>query len=141
MERIKEYIFAHLHEELTLTHLTRAAALSPAHLTRLFHSQVGQTPMEYVWQQRVKRGVELLEFTGLTVEQIALRCGFKTSYHFSRRVKAITGRTPTQIRRQAGFNAFRISRMGYASAIGVVMFLMALVATIINMRYIKTQEY
>ena len=39
------------------------------------------------------------------------------------------------------FNAFRISRMGYASAIGVVMFLMTLVATIINMRYIKTQEY
>lgn len=39
------------------------------------------------------------------------------------------------------FNAFRLSRMGYASAIGVVMFLMTLVATIINMRYIKTQEY
>ena len=103
VERVKEYVFAHLHEELTLTHITRTASLSPAHLTRLFHSQVGQTPMEYVWQQRVKRGVELLEFTGLTVEQIALRCGFKTSYHFSRRVKAVTGRTPTQIRNQAGF--------------------------------------
>ncbi len=102
VERAKEYVFAHLHEELTLTHLTCSASLSSAHLTRLFHSQVGQTPMEYVWQQRVKRGVELLEFTGLTVEQIALRCGFKTSYHFSRRVKAVTGRTPTQIRRQAG---------------------------------------
>ena len=39
------------------------------------------------------------------------------------------------------FNAFRISRMGYASAIGVVMFLITLVATIINMRYIRSQEY
>jgi ABC-type sugar transport system permease subunit len=38
------------------------------------------------------------------------------------------------------FNAFRISRMGYASAIGVVMFLITLVATILNMRYIRTQE-
>jgi len=101
VERVKDYVYAHLHEELTLNHLTAAASLSPAHLTRLFHSQVGQTPMEYVWQQRVKRGVELLEFTGLTVEQIALRCGFKTSYHFSRRVRAITGRPPTQIRSQA----------------------------------------
>ena len=106
IERVKDYVFAHLHEELTLTHLTRAAALSPAHLTRLFHSQVGQTPMAYVWQQRVKRGVELLEFTGLTVEQIALHCGFKTSYHFSRRIKAITGRTPTHIRGQAGKATF-----------------------------------
>ena len=31
------------------------------------------------------------------------------------------------------FNAFRISRMGNASAIGVVMFLITLVATILNM--------
>ena len=36
------------------------------------------------------------------------------------------------------FNAFR---MGYASAIGVVMFLITLVATILNMRYIRSQEY
>ncbi|MCY3993738.1 MAG: sugar ABC transporter permease [Caldilineaceae bacterium] len=39
------------------------------------------------------------------------------------------------------FNAFKISRMGYASAIGVVMFLITLVATILNMRYIRSQEY
>ena len=39
------------------------------------------------------------------------------------------------------FNAFRISRMGYASAIGVVMFLITLVATVLNMRYIRSQEY
>lgn len=102
VERVKNYVYTHLDEELSLNHLTLAAAISPAHLTRLFHRQVGETPMEYVWQQRVKRGVELLEFTGLTVQQIALRCGFKTSYHFSRRIKSVTGRTPTQIRNQAG---------------------------------------
>lgn len=105
VDRVKDFVYLHLHEELTLNHLTRAASISPAHLTRLFHSQIGLTPLEYVWQQRVKRGVELLEFTGLTVEQIALRCGFKTSYHFSRRVKMLTGRTPTQIRSQAGQRA------------------------------------
>ncbi len=38
------------------------------------------------------------------------------------------------------FNAFRIGRMGYASAMGVVMFVITFVATIINMHYIKIQE-
>ena len=38
------------------------------------------------------------------------------------------------------WSAFRMGRMGYASAIGVVMFLITLVATVINMRYIQTQE-
>jgi raffinose/stachyose/melibiose transport system permease protein len=39
------------------------------------------------------------------------------------------------------WNAFAIGRMGYASAIGVVMFLITLVATIINMRFIKTTAF
>lgn len=102
VERVQDYVCLNLHEELTLNHLTQCASISSAHLTRLFRSQLGLTPIEYVWHQRVKRGVELLEHTGLTVEQIATRCGFKTSYHFSRRIKEVTGRTPTQVRRQAG---------------------------------------
>ncbi|MEM7132011.1 MAG: sugar ABC transporter permease [Chloroflexota bacterium] len=39
------------------------------------------------------------------------------------------------------WNAFRINKMGYASAIGVIMFLITLILTLINMRYITTQEY
>ena len=39
------------------------------------------------------------------------------------------------------WNAFRINKMGYASAIGVVMFMITLVLTLINMKYITTEEY
>ncbi len=39
------------------------------------------------------------------------------------------------------WNAFRINKMGYASAIGVVLFLLTLVLTLINMKYISTQEF
>ena len=39
------------------------------------------------------------------------------------------------------WNAFRINKMGYASAIGVVMFLITFVLTLINMKYIISEEY
>ena len=39
------------------------------------------------------------------------------------------------------WNAFSINKMGYASAIGVVLFLLTFVLTLINMKYISTQEY
>ena len=39
------------------------------------------------------------------------------------------------------WNAFRINKMGYASAIGVVMFFITLVLTLINMKYITTEEH
>ena len=39
------------------------------------------------------------------------------------------------------WNAFYIGKMGYASAIGVVMFVITLVLTFVNLRYISTQEF
>ena len=38
------------------------------------------------------------------------------------------------------WNAFSINKMGYASAIGVVMFVITMILTLLNMRYISTQE-
>jgi len=101
VERVQSYATMHLGEPLTLAQLAHVVSITPTHLIRLFRSEAGQTPLAYVWHQRVKMGLELLEQTGLTVEQIAQRCGFKTSYHFSRRIKEATGFTPMQVRRLA----------------------------------------
>jgi raffinose/stachyose/melibiose transport system permease protein len=38
------------------------------------------------------------------------------------------------------YNAFSFQRMGYACAIGVVLFLVIMVFTVLNMRYIRTSE-
>jgi len=39
------------------------------------------------------------------------------------------------------WNAFNLGKMGYASAMGVVMFIITLILTMLNMKYITTQEY
>ena len=56
--------------------------------------------MAYLWQRRVATGVDLLSNTGLPVGAIAARTGFKSVYHFSRRIKEHTGVAPTQVRRE-----------------------------------------
>lgn len=96
--RVQTYIFQHYSADLSLQSLAAEASTSPEHLSRLFRKHLHTTPMQYVWQVRVEQGLLNLRHTGLTVEEIAYRCGFKTSAHFSRRIKAECGQTPSQVR-------------------------------------------
>src|SRR5690606_6161624 len=101
VERARQHIQTHLGEPLTLDAIAQAAAISPPHLIRLFRLAFERTPVAYLWEQRVRRGIELLENTGLPVGLIAEQCGFQTSYHFSRRVRQATGLSPVDVRRRA----------------------------------------
>lgn len=88
-------------EDLSVNQLACEAGISPEHLIRLFRRHQGVTPSQYLWNYRIKRGIELLQSTGLTIGEIAERTGFKTSYHFARAIKRQTGRTPTEVRRES----------------------------------------
>jgi AraC family transcriptional regulator of arabinose operon len=101
VEHARRFISVHLTEPLTLDTIAAAAAVSPAHLIRLFRAQLNTTPMNYLWERRVAMGIELLLQTGLGVGEIANSCGFQTSQHFSRRVRQVTGLTPLEVREQS----------------------------------------
>jgi len=99
VERARAYLHAHLADPtVDLEHVAQAAHVSPPHLVRRFRAELGVTPMAYLWQRRVATGIDLLKHTGLPVGVVAERTGFKSVYHFSRRVKAATGSSPTALR-------------------------------------------
>jgi AraC-like DNA-binding protein len=101
VDTAREHLHAHLHDpDVTLRALAEACSVSAAHLVRSFRRETGVPPMTYLWERRVAVGVDLLANTGLPVAEIAARCGFKTVYHFSRRVKQGTGMSPTEVRRR-----------------------------------------
>ncbi len=95
------YIESHYHENITLEHIIKAAAMNHSTLTQLFKQELGRTPIEYLWQYRITVAKKHLEFTSLPVKDIAGRCGFKTIQHFSRKFETYTGYTPTLFRDNA----------------------------------------
>ena len=86
--------------DVGLTAVAAAAHVTPAHLVRRFRAELGVTPMAYLWRRRVAIGIDLLRNTGLPVGVVAERAGFKSVYHFSRRVHAQAGVPPTEVRRR-----------------------------------------
>ena len=77
------------------------AGVSRNALIYQFRRRFGLTPARFLWRLRTERGVAMLEETGLSVGEIAQRCGFANPFHFSRLVRNLQGLSPIQLRRQA----------------------------------------
>lgn len=88
-------------EDISLEDIAQAANVSSEHLIRLFRQYEQCTPIRYLWEYRVRRSIDLLRGTGLSIGEISERCGFKTSYHYARTVKRVTGSTPTELRQKS----------------------------------------
>ena len=102
LQRIDEYIEAHLDSALDIGQLAAIVRMSSSHFTRSFHRSVGVTPHRYVIQNRVMRARELLTTTKLPLTEIALATGFSDQSHFSRRFNEIVGVPPGAFRGYEG---------------------------------------
>ncbi len=100
-ERARRWLDEHCAEPDALTGAARAAAVTPQHLIRLFRAHYDTTPGRHLWRMRVERGAGLLTASGLTVAEIADRCGFKNPFHFSRLLRQQQGLSPRQLRQRA----------------------------------------
>ncbi|MBB3231294.1 AraC family transcriptional regulator [Halomonas stenophila] len=96
--RARDYILAHLEDDVSLDDISQAAHLSKYHFLRLFRQQFGITPHQYVLNRRVNAARSLLA-AGAAPNQVAFRYGFTDLSHFNRRFKRIYGMTPLQYQR------------------------------------------
>jgi AraC family transcriptional regulator len=94
LRRVQEFIDANLEEELSLAELAEVADLSQFHFARAFRKSTGQTPQQYLMQQRIERAKQLLSKDDLPIVEISLRTGFKNQSHFTTLFRKFTKHTP-----------------------------------------------
>jgi AraC family transcriptional regulator len=98
LQRVRDYVEAHLDDDLSLTVLADIACLSPYHFSRSFKQAAGVGPQRYVIERRVERAKRLLRQTHLPVALIAQEAGFADQSHLTQMFRREVGVTPGRFR-------------------------------------------
>lgn len=96
-QRIK----AEINSDLTINIQKIAKKLNyhPYYLNELFKKNENTSLHKYLEQQRLIHSAELLSETKMTIEEIALACGFSSHAHFSSSFKRTYGISPKELRK------------------------------------------
>ncbi len=99
INRVVDYIDAHLDEEHTLEKLSQVAHFSPFHFHRIFRVLTGETINAYVKRIRLQRaGSMLISDHQRPVSEVGALCGFNSTAVFCRAFRAHFGRNTGEFR-------------------------------------------
>jgi AraC family transcriptional regulator, transcriptional activator FtrA len=89
----------HLDEAVTIEDLAGRAAMSPRTFARHFVAATGTTPYQWLTRQRVQLAQRLLEGSDLSIESVAVACGFGTAANLRKQFGRALHTSPQQYRR------------------------------------------
>lgn len=93
-----DWALARLDEPLTVEVLAGHAHMSVRTFARRFGEATGTTPHRWLTRHRVLRAQELLETTGLSIDEVASQCGLGSAANLRHHFERETRTTPTRYR-------------------------------------------
>ncbi|MDY3918730.1 MAG: AraC family transcriptional regulator [Candidatus Limivivens sp.] len=95
IQRITDYMETHYREKISLDQIAENMYLSPYYISKLFKSETGDTPINYLISLRMKKAREILDKSPeCSVQDVAAAVGYEDAYHFSKRFKKYYGMSP-----------------------------------------------
>jgi AraC family transcriptional regulator len=107
MNRVVEYLYRHLEEDINHENLAEIACLSPYHWHRIYKAMQGETIAATLKRLRLERAADRLANSDIPVARIADRAGYGTLESFSRAFKEIYGRSPADFRKNGSHSAYK----------------------------------
>jgi AraC-like DNA-binding protein len=98
VERGLHYIQKNISTQCCAGDIIRESGLSRANFNRIFRRSIGQSPMEFIINQKINMAKSLLLRTDLPIKEIASRTGYQDPLYFSALFKKYTGMSPRKFR-------------------------------------------
>lgn len=99
INKITDWIYYHLHEDITVEKLAELSLMSPRNFARVFVRELNKTPIKYVEKLRIETACRHLSDTQLTIDEIAHLSGLKNSLNMNRIFLKTFNTTPSQYRK------------------------------------------
>ncbi len=94
-----DYIMENIKDpELSVQDMANAVGFSEVHFRKLFKSNYGISPKQYLQNLRIDMAKNLLETGNISISGIASECGYSTIYYFSKLFKNKIGYSPYEYR-------------------------------------------
>lgn len=100
ISRVLDWAAHHLDESLPVERLAEVAHMSVRTFIRSFRSSTGATPASWVRMRRLDEARRALETTSLSIDQIAVNCGFGSVVTLRQNFAAAFQTTPSEYRRR-----------------------------------------
>ena len=98
--RAQQYMEGHFAEKITVDSLAKLVNMSVSSFNRVFKKEIQVTPMDYLMELRLENSKKLLRRKEVPITEIAFRCGFNSSAHYSATFRKSCGITPTEYRKK-----------------------------------------
>jgi AraC-like DNA-binding protein len=97
IEKVKNHINENYQGKLNLTELAKLVGLSPVYLGALFAQKESCSVKEYINKVRIQNAYEIIRTEHLSVNNVALDCGYTDAFYFSRVFKKYMGVSPSKV--------------------------------------------
>jgi len=84
--------------DLTISSVAAKVGVSREYLTRLFRARLGRSPLEYLHELRISCAEDLLAHSRLSIYEVALECGYKTTSELGIWFRRLRGSTASESR-------------------------------------------
>jgi AraC-like DNA-binding protein len=93
-----DYIERNYHCDISVNSLSEYIGISRKYLCTIFKKFLGQTPIEFILNTRMRKACSLLINDHLTVSEVSNSIGYKDQFIFSKQFKNIIGESPSKYR-------------------------------------------
>ncbi|GHG70869.1 hypothetical protein GCM10012319_16210 [Comamonas sp. KCTC 72670] len=98
LRRARDLMDREFESNLDVEAIARAAYMSPAHFSRRFRQEYGESPYSYLMTRRVERAMALLRRGDMNVTEVCMAVGWSSLGSFSASFTKLVGVPPSEYR-------------------------------------------